>query len=94
MRAARLLLRLLLLHHIGASQLLSVLALLLLTRCASRRIAAPQYSLLTAFHAMRSFCNKDKVALEGLGHYFAKEMDRQMGCILLWSDYQARCYCY
>ncbi len=46
-----------------------------------------QYSLMFAFHAMRSFCNKDRVALKGLAHYFQREMHRAAACALAWSDY-------
>ena len=41
-----------------------------------------------AFHAMRSFCNKDRVALRGLAHYFQREMHRAAACALVWSNYQ------
>jgi ferritin heavy chain len=51
---------------------------------------AAQYSFMLAFHAMRSFCNRDTIALKGLASYFKDEMDRQSACALLWSDYQTK----
>jgi hypothetical protein len=63
---------------------------MLLTRAGGRFHARVQYSLMFAFHAMRSFCNKDRVALKGLAHYFQQEMQRTAECALFWSDYQTK----
>jgi ferritin len=61
-----------------------------LRRLALQPHVRAQYSLMFAFHAMRSFCNKDRVALKGLAHYFQREMHRAAACALMWSDYQTK----
>lgn len=45
---------------------------------------------MTAFHAMRSYCNQDRVALKGLACHLQHEMERQYDCALTWSDYQTQ----